>query len=310
MRPAAAPADYTDDPVGAYLVLPRGLVFCARPALWGFALWGAPTAADTARLVPLLARELAPDVEPHASLIDVRRLSAADPRAFAVLAKYLRTNFALFTTRVTRLALVRPAGVLGATVAGFYQVAGAPYPVRVFDDLAAAAEWLRAPALARELEAAIASASALPPAVVELRRWLDGHLDDASLARAARALGRAPRSLQRDLGAATTTFQRELDGARVRLAQRLIAETASPLTEIAYDVGCASPQHFTKLFRRVVGVAPSAWRATPSPSPARSPTAARSPSAARADADAGARGRRRSAAARPRRPRATRAARP
>ena len=259
VRAAADVDDYRDDPVGASLALTRALVFCARPTLWGFALWGAPTAADLARIVPLLRLELAR--EPHASLIDVRRLETADPRAFAVLATYLRANFAAFRTQVTRLALVRPPGVLGATVAGFYQVAGAPYPVRVFDDLPAACAWLRTPGLAAELDAAIASASDVSPTVLQLRRWLDAHLDDASLARAARAVSRAPRSLQRDLGAARTSFHAELDAARVRLAKRLLVETTSPLTEIAYDVGCASPQHFSTLFRRVTAMTPSRFRA-------------------------------------------------
>jgi len=262
VRAAADIDDYVAEPEGTYLVLSRALVFCARPTLWGFAVWGGPTKSDLDRLVRLLARELADDVVPHASLIDARRLDAVDPRAFVVLAKYLRANFQLFTTRVTRLALVRPPGLLGATVAGFYQVAGAPYPVRIFDDLAAATTWLRAPTLARELDAAVTAASALPPVLVELRRWLDGHLHDASLARAAKSLGRAARSLQRDLTAAATSFQRELDAARVRIAQRLLVESQSSLTEIAYDVGCASPQHFSTLFRRVTGETPSAWRAS------------------------------------------------
>jgi len=260
VRAAADADDYSADPTGAYVATRRALVFCARPTLWGFALWGSPTELDIRRIVPLLALELADGVAPHASLIDVRRLEAGDPRAFAVLTRYLRTNWDAFSTRVTRLALVRPRGLLGATVAGFYQVAGAPYPVRIFDDLAAAAAWLRAPELARELDAAVTAASALSPALLELRGWLDGHLTDASLARAARALSRAPRSLQRDLTAASTSFQRELDAARVRLATRLLADTDSPLTEIAYDVGCASPQHFSTLFRRVLRTTPTAWR--------------------------------------------------
>lgn len=260
VRAAAEADDYCDAPEGAYLVLPRALVFCARKTLWGFALWGRPTEADLRRVVPLLALELADGVAPHASLIDVRRLEASDPRAFDVLAKYLRTNWDVFRTRVTRLALVRPPGILGATVAGFYQVAGAPYPVRVFDELAAATAWLRIPGLAKTLDAALVAASNLSPVLLELRRWLDGHLADASLARAAKAVSRAPRSLQRDLGVAGTSFQREVDAARIRLAKRLLAETDSALTEIAYDVGCASPQHFSTLFRRVTGAVPSAWR--------------------------------------------------
>jgi AraC-like DNA-binding protein len=260
MRAAADADDYATEPVGACIAISRALVFCARPTLWGFAVWGNPTKTELDRLVALLRRELADDVEPHASLIDARRLEAVDPRAFAVLAKYLRANFQLFTTRVTRLALVRPPGLLGATVAGFYQVAGAPYPVRVFDELAAATAWLRAGSLARELDTAVAAASALPPALLALRLWLDGHLHDASLAKAAKALGRAARSLQRDLTGAGTSFQAELDAARIRLAQRLLVETESSLTEIAYDVGCASPQHFSTLFRRVTDRTPSEWR--------------------------------------------------
>jgi AraC-like DNA-binding protein len=261
VKPAADVDAYVAAPEGTYFALPRAITFCARRTLWGFALWGRPTEAELRRVVPLLALELAAGVAPHASLIDVRRLEAADPRAFAVLQKYLRTNWDLFRTRVTRLALVRPPGLLGATVAGFYEVAGAPYPVRVFDDLAEAAAWVRAAELAAPLDAAIAAASALSPVLLELRRWLDGHLDDASLARAAKAVSRAPRSLQRDLGEAGTAFQIEVDAARIRLAKRLLVETDSPLTEIAYDVGCASPQHFSTLFRRVTGQVPSAWRA-------------------------------------------------
>jgi AraC-like DNA-binding protein len=265
VRAASDADDYAADPIGAYLAIPRGLVFCARPTLWGFALWGQPNEADAKRLIPLLARELAPDASPHASLIDVRRLEAGDPRAFGVLASYLKTHWESFRTLVTRVALVRPPGLLGATVAGFYQVAGAPYPVRVFDELRDATTWLRAPDLVDALDAAIAGASDISPVVVELRRWLDAHLADASLVRAAKAMRRAPRSLQRDLEAATSTFQRELDAARVRLAKRLLADTSSPLTEIAYDIGCASPQHFATLFRRVAGVTPSAFRSRATP---------------------------------------------
>jgi AraC-like DNA-binding protein len=260
MRAAADADDYRGDPIGAYLAQPRALVFCARRTLWGFALWGRPTKADLERIVPLLALELGS--APHASLVDVRHLEAVDPRAFAVLTRYLRANFTAFRTQVTRLALVRPPGLLGATVAGFFQVEGAPYPVRVFDDLPAASAWLRAHDLAAEIAAAVAEACAVSPVLMQLRRWLDAHLDDATLARAAHAVSRAPRSLQRDLGIARTTFQRELDAARIRLAKRLLLESDSAVTEIAYDVGCASPQHFSTLFRRVTGKTPSAWRAT------------------------------------------------
>ncbi len=260
MRPVDA-RTYAAAPTGCYTTSPRGLVFCARPSLWGFALWGKPSEADARRIVQLLAHELADGVPPHASLIDVRRLEAGDPRAFAVFADYLRRNWNAFRTRVTRVALVRPPGLLGAMVAGFYQLERAPYPVRVFDELAAAATWSRAPRLARELDMAVAETSTIAPIVLALRGWLDTHLTEASLTTAAKALGRAPRSLQRDLEHASSWFQRELDAARLRMAKRLLADTDASLTEIAYDIGCASPQHFSTMFKNLEGIAPSTWRA-------------------------------------------------
>jgi AraC-like DNA-binding protein len=103
-------------------------------------------------------------------------------------------------------------------------------------------------------------ASGVDPLVGELRSWIEARLGAAALPAAARALRLSPRSLQRKLAESSTTFQRELDAARVRVAQRLLVSKDATLTEIAYDVGCASPQHFSALFRRVVGEAPSRWR--------------------------------------------------
>jgi AraC-like DNA-binding protein len=131
--------------------------------------------------------------------------------------------------------------------------------VRVFAELGAAAAWVGGRAFAHTLDAVISEASGMTPVVAELRRWLAHHLHDAELRRAAAAIGRAPRSLQRELRAVATSFQRELDAARVRRAQQLLAASDTPLTEVAYDVGCASPQHFSTLFRRVAGMTPSAW---------------------------------------------------
>jgi AraC-like DNA-binding protein len=239
----------------------RTLAFCARPDLWGFALWEKPNADDMKRLLPLLAIELGPPAEPHGSLVDTRRLDAGDPDVFALLTDYVRANFAVLARQVTRLAIVRPPGVAGATVAGFFAVQDPPYPVKVFDDAGKAAAWLGASAsFVAELDDAIAAASGVAPVIAELRAWLEGRLATAALPAAARALRQSPRTLQRKLSEAGTTFQRELDAARVRVAQRLLVAHDATLTAVAYDVGCASPQHFSALFRRVVGEAPSKWR--------------------------------------------------
>jgi len=41
----------------------------------------------------------------------------------------------------------------------------------------------------------------------------------------------------------------------------LLADTDHKITSIAFEVGCASLQHFSTLFRKATGVAPSEWRA-------------------------------------------------
>jgi transcriptional regulator GlxA family with amidase domain len=58
-----------------------------------------------------------------------------------------------------------------------------------------------------------------------------------------------------------STFRHELGLARVRAAQTLLRESSASLTEIALEVGCATPQSFSTLFRRVVGTSPREWRA-------------------------------------------------
>jgi AraC-like DNA-binding protein len=248
-----------------YLEVHSGLVFCARPALWGLALWGRPSAEDVGRILPLLAVQLAPSVVPHAMLADMRHVEDANPSAFHVLCRFLQENTEAMGRQVTRVALVRPPGFQGMVVAGFHEVVGGRYPVGIFAEPSAAMSWVDGSDLAAEIETVIEVARSTPLSVAELRRWLDQDVADATLQRAARAIRRTPRSLQRDLRAVNSSFKREVEAARVRRAKRLLARTDKPLTDIAYEIGCASPQHFSVLFRRVVGRAPSAWRALHQP---------------------------------------------
>ena len=47
---------------------------------------------------------------------------------------------------------------------------------------------------------------------------------------------------------------------RMERAQGLMLSTNTPLSEIAFECGLADQAHFTRLFRRVVGETPAAWR--------------------------------------------------
>ena len=51
-----------------------------------------------------------------------------------------------------------------------------------------------------------------------------------------------------------------LVGLRVERAKQMMQSTAEPLSQIALACGLADQAHLCKIFRRCVGVAPSAWR--------------------------------------------------
>jgi len=95
-----------------------------------------------------------------------------------------------------------------------------------------------------------------------LRAHLDEGLHGASIERAARELGLSTRSLQRRLRESGATFKSELDAARIRRAERLLSEPEAKITAVAHEVGCASSQSFSALFKRLTGETPSEWRAS------------------------------------------------
>jgi AraC-like DNA-binding protein len=254
-------------PVGRFVAGETFVHFCAAPTLWGVILWGRPDGTHALALGRSLVLELAPPAVPHASIVDASRLEGGDPAAFGAAERYLTRYGDVLAAAVRRLALVRPRGLGGAIVAGAYEVLPRPYPVRVFDDAAAAFAWLAADADtgwpsdgAAMLAELYADASGTPHVLGALRALLDAHLGGLTIAEAASALGMSERSLQRKLGDAGTTFQDALADARVRAAKRVLADSDAPLTTIAYDVGCASLQHFSALFRKRTGESPSAYR--------------------------------------------------
>lgn len=246
-------------PAGRYVAGRTWAHFCVDARLWGVVLWGRPGVEDALALGQSLVLEL--EKPKHASVVDASRLEGGDEGAFAQLQGYLTERADELSAAVSRLAVVRPEGLRGALVAGAFEVVRRPYPVSLFDSLAAALGWLDAAHAHPPVEQMTREALGTPPVLSALREWLARNLDDASLARAARALRTSDRSLQRKLGDAGVTFQGEVADARVRAAQELLRDTEAQLTTVALEVGCASLQHFNALFRRRVGVSPSTWRA-------------------------------------------------
>jgi hypothetical protein len=141
MRAASGIDDFVQEPRGKY-VAGRAFIYC-QPSdgdgLFAQMLWGRPQRDDVERLTSAYAAELR---APHVSLFDASRLESVDYAAYDALARYMAKNGHSFRDRVTRQALVRPAGLPGMIVAGFYAVMPQPYPSRVFKERDEALTWL------------------------------------------------------------------------------------------------------------------------------------------------------------------------
>jgi len=254
---------YLSQPVGKYLWGPTFVVWWSSPSLNGIVFWGRPEEEHVHRITAALDGELQHGVRSHASLVDVRRVSAVDLGAFTTLMQYVRSRRAPFARVVRRQALLRPDGLAGAAVAGFYSVLSPTYPVKVFTDPLAALRWLQVEeeiGILAELEQIYATATGGSAFVAAIRAHLEQNPGALALKDTAKAFGLSPRNLQRKLSEAPTTFQHEQNGARLRLAKTLLLETNYDVKRIAIEVGCASLQNFSALFHKSTGESPSQWR--------------------------------------------------
>jgi AraC-like DNA-binding protein len=262
VRAATNVADFLRAPVGRYLVARRHLVWCHDPTLLGTALWGRPGEADVIELLDALAVARAPGVRASFDyLTDGRRVDGVDPAGYQLAVEYAQRELERLGKRVRRLAFVHGAGFSGTVLAGFFAHVLPHASARGFTDAAAAFTWLGRPDAATEVERLVDDAAGAPPITATLRAFLRARAGDCRLEEAARALGCSARSLQRRLDEEGTTFRRQLDDARVQAAIPLLLDGDDKLEAIAARLGFSSLPTFSRLFRRVTGRSPSAFRA-------------------------------------------------
>lgn len=251
------------DPIGHYIRRPGFTYWYPWPGFTGFALVGRPTADEIRELNVVMDVVLPPRADTHISLIDTSCLEGVEQEAFVAMATYLATRREIFARLIRRQALVRPSGVVGAVVAGFYRVVSAAYPVEVFERVTDAALWL---GLAQPMDFAqtllgFHQADTQPDHVLlQLREHLRKDLTQTTLRQVARGMGMSIRTLQRRLNRSRTSFQSELNAAQIGLGKQLMLESDATLTEIAYAVKCSSLQHFSSMFRKLTSETPSDWR--------------------------------------------------
>ncbi len=264
MQPAKDARQFVKDPFGRYVAGRTWLAFCEDKTLAGFVLWGNPDESDAQSFLQVLPPPGAAFASRMARLVDVRRLGSPDPAAFAVFAQRVVEHGEHLPQIVSKAAVLHVGAMSGALAFGLQGVAPTPFPMALFAAPEAALAWLgatRGLALARELDELQAWVSGASPLLRDLRALLAGHVCDASLPTAARALGLSTRSLQRRLLEQGASFQDEVNVARIRAAERLLLDGDRTVDQVASAVGFSSSHHFAALFRKLVGTSPSRWRA-------------------------------------------------
>lgn len=264
---------FIDDPRGCYVAGPSWLYWCMHPGLLGVSFWGSPRGDELAPLLALHRAALDPSRPQHGCLVDTRHLDHLDPDALAVIVSHIGRELDGLRKQTRAQALLRGGGMPGMTIAGLQSVLALPYPASVFVDPVEALRWLgfvNAPELLGALEPVIESARSGADVLRRLRVLLDETNSQAevqhvpanlSLAQAARALAVAPRTLQRRLQEAHTTFHAELTGARVRAAATLLRDPSLTLAAVARRLGCSNAAQFSARFRRATSESPSRFRA-------------------------------------------------
>jgi AraC-like DNA-binding protein len=76
----------------------------------------------------------------------------------------------------------------------------------------------------------------------------------------AKQLHMSPRTLQRKLAQAKTTYLQLVDNTRKDLALRYIEDPRRSVTDITFSLGFSQPSAFTRAFRRWTGLSPSDYR--------------------------------------------------
>jgi AraC-like DNA-binding protein len=250
-------------PVGKWVLAGQTVVWCASPSLGGGCAWGRPdaVAAATAMRAYVAYRQMGPRLD---SIIDGYALELLLPDAVEMAVAWMRREAEELHRRVRRQWAVLPPGVDAITLAGISPIAGSPFDIKFVARAEEAFAEAGAPELGVEIAQIVAEVRGAGSHLVALRALLRERGGQLSLEAAARQLGLSTRTLQRELGAASSSFRAEVRDARFDRIARLLETTDDKIEVIAARVGMTKGA-LSALVRARTGQRPTELRAARRP---------------------------------------------
>jgi AraC-like DNA-binding protein len=226
--------------------------------LGGIAVWGRPPRREIEQFVTLAESILdGGALAPRTIFADLQELEAVDTDSFELVRDHIQRVGPRLAELGVREAVLRPRGLVGAVVAGFYAASPWLSSHRVFETAADAEVWLERPDLREHLEqvkALRATQLRARSPLYTLRSLLERE-PATTIEDAAQRLGMSTRSLQRHLRMTSSSYRGELRDARLRRARALLDE-GTKVAAVAAEIGFASSQHFATWFKRHTGESP------------------------------------------------------
>lgn len=263
LRIASDVAEFMRRPVGAGVLVETNLVWCATPSLGGSTGWGSPSGEQVERVMRVVAAIFHPTLGPQVDvLLDGYLLEQVHPAAAMAIFEWTRANLDALKQRVRKQVGVPPPGVGGLLLSGMLPILGHPYQFQIVHSPREAYRLLggdEGEALHDEIAAHVARFSGTPPLVGELRNLMRAKKGKLTVEQAGRQLGRSPRTLQRELEAARTSFREEQARARLAAVEEALAGSDEKIAAVAARIGL-SAAGLNRLIRERMGTTLDAWR--------------------------------------------------
>lgn len=213
----------------------------------GSTFWGHVTAAQLEVPFEVVRHyaSVAP-ARPIEVVTDLSAMTSGDVALYPRVAELVADLVPRIATPIRRHVVIVPNGMFGATACGFLHL-HTEHRWQIAADLDSAV----GAAIAAQIDEVVA-----PEREADLVTALRARLAAGTLPAAAKALGVTPRSLQRSLRGAGTSFRAVVEECRIAEACRLLDQTDLKVEAIAREVGYQSLSGFVRSFRRSLGCSP------------------------------------------------------